>query len=250
MKKTKIFISLIILLILLYIAYAYKNKYDENKVVTCLNGVVNELNLSHIEIDVRGRLDSPVISGKVYKDQKKQFLKLIKGKCDVVSFEDFITIHSKFEEEIAQVNFTLDSVNNIATIIGLVNSSIEQQEILNSFTAAVNKHYGPWTIKHEIITSKNVSQKDFSIDITLIFTAISLVKVTDISFIENKLIVKGLVRNESTLEQTTKQINQLFSDELQIINQLENVVIEETDDIEVLEIDLGPIELLELNPKK
>ena len=245
MNKTKLLISLILISSLLYMAYVYKNKFDEETLIYCINGVQTTLKIDNIEVDTADRINSPIISGKTSTKLKKQFLKLIAGECKVQSFVDLIVENNDYDIKISSINFKLDGFNKIGTITGMVNSAFEQKDILSSFTTAVNKHYGPWTIKHEILIYKQVKKNEFSIDISLVFSALSQVKLTDITFINNQLIIKGLVRNSTIEHQTISLLYQIFQDELEIINQLE-AVIKQDNDIEGLEIEFEPIELPDL----
>lgn len=228
-------------------AYVYKNKSDEKAIVNCLKGVLTTLKIENIKVDATHRIHSPILSGKITTKQKKQLVKLIANQCKVKSFEDLIVENNDYDIKISTINFKLDGVNNIGTITGMVNSAIEQQEIISSFTTAVNKHYGSWTIEHEILIYKQVNKSEFSIDISLVFSAISLVRLIDITFINNQLIIKGLVRNKHKKDMTISQLQQIFQGDLEIINQLEQVTVEDTK-IEGLEIEISPIELLEIKP--
>ena len=230
-------------------AYSYTNKAEENNLNDCFNEVINALDIKTLNIDIKDRLKSPIISGKVKIQQKISLIKKLSNDCQLQSFEDMIEVEDGINDRISHINFTLDGVNFIASIRGLVNSPIEQKEVLSSFIAAVNQHYGSWTIHHEILVSKEVKKSEYAIDISLVFSAISMIKLTDITFIENKLIVKGLVRNISQEEQTLSQLNQIFQADLEIINQIQQVIIDEPE-YEGLDIDIQPMELPDLKPKK
>jgi len=247
MKKLNLIILLFIVTTLIILVYTYKVNSDERKLEKCFDDVLNSINITTLNIDVVNRLNSPIISGKINSKQKKLFLDILSQNCKLQSFEDLIEVVDESFIKTSHINFTLDRVNEIASIKGMVNSSIEQRQILSNFTDSVNLHYGPWTIQHEILVFKEVERNEFAIDISLIFPAILLVKVTDITFIKNKLIVKGLVRNIEDKQQTLKKLNQLFQDELEIVDEIQFVTLLE-EDFKGIEIDMDPIELLDTKP--
>jgi len=246
--KNKI-LSLFVVLTLLFMASIYFKKSDEKALVECVNKVSTSLNIIGLKTDVSGRVDSPIISGKTSTKDKQAFKQLITEQCQIHSFEDLIVEENEFDLKIAHINFKLDGFNQVGTITGIVNSVNEQQETLANFTDALNKHYGPWTIMHDIIVSKQVDNSEFSINISLVFAAISLIRVTDITLTNNQIIVKGLVRSKSDEQQSISQLQQIFQSDLEIVNQLEAVV-KEAGEAEELEIELTPFELPEIKPPK
>lgn len=245
MNKSKIFFLITLVICILYIVLAFKQKSDEKALVNCVENILTTVKPNTIKIDASGRLDSPIISGTTSINNKKKFVHLINTLCNIQSFEDMIVGANDASINVSNINFTLDGYNQTGTITGLVNNAIEKEEILSNFTEAVNENYGPWTIQHQIITSKLVKDSDFAIDLTLVFQGISLIRSTDITFINKQIIVKGFVRNNSQLEQTLMQLNQIFQEDLEIIHQLVAVTKEENE-IEKIEIELDPIELPDL----
>jgi hypothetical protein len=229
MNKTKMIILLILTSTIAYFAVSFNSKTKYESLVNCITGIAITLKLDDINIEQSENAESPLITGKTTLKQKKQLVRQMSDVCGIQSFEDFIEVQSEANDKIASINFKLDSVNNIATITGQVNSGFEHKRILSSFTDAVNQHYGPWEIQHKILISKNVKKNEFAIDITLVFSAISQVKLTDITVTNKKLTIKGLVRNNNIEKQTIKKLEQIFEGELNIINQLKPVIIEKSD---------------------
>ncbi|MFK8010605.1 MAG: hypothetical protein AB8B80_01100 [Marinicellaceae bacterium] len=243
MTPLKIIILIILFALLTSVGYFHRINVLEEKMTQCLTETFNTLDITTLNIEVENRSDAPIVSGKVTHKQKQELINVINKSCGIETFIDNIEGYNENDITEAYINFELDGFNQKATIIGLVNSAFEHKAILTNFSQAINQHYGEWTIEHEILISKLVQKKEFEIDLTLALSALSLVKKTDLTLINDRLIIKGLVRNKTKLESTIKQLNELFQEEKIIVNQLQEVILEPN---KIKPLELEPLKLPKL----
>ncbi len=226
-KKSGLFIFLLLIVFLL-VYFVIKDGYDEKQITTCIEEILISQQISSIQATTKNRGQKPVLTGKLTQEVKFKLLNSINNRCHVIEIQDFIEVIEPPISIKASLNFKIDHVNNIIYISGLVMNQQQVDNILHSFTTAIKDNFPvsevDWTLSPNILIDENVQAVNFSIYITLLFTAIDTIKLTDITIENKQFILKGLIRDKIREKETLSKIRQLFDSEYQIINQLELVV--------------------------
>ena len=243
MSKKKLLLTFFTLVVILAGLIFIKNIYDEKQLHQCITNVLAKEKVESITASTQNRGKKPILKGAISESQKnKLFAKLYK-QCGIKEIQDFVEISNPGKSVHSSLNFQIDHVNNIINIAGIANNQNDIDNVLNSFRTAIVNNMPtsdiPWTLSPDISINKLASQIDFSVTITLLFSAIDNIKLTDILIENNQLTLKGLVRDKVSKNETSKKIEQLFNDEFTIINELE-IVIKHQLEKPLIKIDLLP----------
>jgi hypothetical protein len=230
-KKTYIIILLFFIALALYFAInaSVSGKHKTN----CLNILKKSA-----QISVDSNHNTIVLSGSATTEDHQKILQLVEAQCQDLSIQNNIKIKSGLAD--SWLNFKIDHVNSKITILGIVNNQGDIDSILSSFSGSLPD----MSIEYEIDLNNNAEDKNFAVTIMLILSAIDDIKLVDINLQKKDLIIKGLVRDKLREQQALMKLNQIFDDELNIINQLE-LVINNKPDIDKLEFEKAPLPKLE-----
>jgi hypothetical protein len=216
-------ISLItIMSIIVYFLINYGPSESDNS--QCINNILKNTNGHSLIIETKNRGNTPILKGKATLKDKNKIITLINKNCHSLEIQDFVETIKPLPINSPILNFEIDHFNRIISINSTVNNQLEANNIINSFNDALNDQVVPFTIKHDIKTNEQIKPSEFDLYITLLMPSISLVKMTNITIKDDRLIIKGLVRDKSREKETLEKLNTLFADEFIIINQLELVV--------------------------
>ena len=238
MKKFILFF-LFTIAILVSIYTLTNNTNAEKKIAQCINEILNKAKIDTIEVETKNRGTSPIIKGMISKQDKNKALRLLKGQCGITELQDFVEIKTTTKALRPWLNFKIDNVNNIITVAGQVHSQSELDDVLASFVTNDNK-----TIVHSLSVDEHIPASDYAIYITLIMVSIENIQLADISINNGNITLKGLVRDKIREKETLSKLQQIFIDEMAIINQLE-LVVKQRREIEGLKFDLAPMPTLE-----
>ncbi|MBL4660740.1 MAG: hypothetical protein JKY19_10320 [Alcanivoracaceae bacterium] len=237
MRKVVLFFLLI--LATLFSIYILTNDTNtEKKIAQCINKILDDAKIDAIDIDTKDRGSSPIIKGIVSKQHKAKVLSLLKGQCGITELQDFVEIKTITKVLHPWLNFKIDNVNNIITVSGQVHSQSELDDILTSF--ATNDK----TVVHNLSVNELISASDYAIYSTLIMASADNIQLADITINKGEIILKGLVRDKIRERETLLKLQQIFTDEMTIINQLE-LVVKHRREIEGLKFDLAPMPILQ-----
>ncbi len=226
-KKSGLFL-LLILIISVFSFLSIKEAYDEKQLTICIDEIINSQQINGIQITTKNRGRKPILKGSLTQEKKNKLIDNINNQCQVTEIQDFIGTIESSKPIASSLNFKIDYVNNILYISGLVKSQQQIDHILDSFKTAIKDNFPPsnldWTLSPNLSVDANAQAIDYAIYITLLFTVIDNIKLADITIENNRIILKGLVRDTIRENETLSGIRQLFDDEFTIDNQLELVV--------------------------
>jgi|GEM_PF-1898407 len=248
MSRTKSFAIFILIIIIAISLMQFQKYYSENQLSNCISQVLSQTGSQGIEIIAKDRGDKPILKGKLYLGEKEKLFVSIYKQCEVEEIQDFIEITSENTVFIESINIQIDYFNHLVNVKGTLKNQLAIDDLLESFNTAIRDNLTEsneeWTLSPNIIISRKVESIDFSIYVTLLFTAIDNIRATDITIENNQLILNGLVRNKEKEIETMDKIYQLFADELTIVNQLELVI---KNNIEIEKIEIEPLPLPSLD---
>jgi len=219
MNIIRILIILILISITVLSFKYYQAKKLEQELYQCIQNILINTQTTEIQIDTKNRGMSPLLSGITTLSKKQTIKNRVIQLCRVNDIEDFIEIKTHPNRLQPFINFNIDDVNKIISIKGVVNNQVESEDILKSFKTAKSN----MLIQHDISIDSKVPSKDFAIDITLLLSSIDAIRVADISFKNEKLILKGLVRDKYIKQSTLDKLHQLFDDAFIIDDKLQLV---------------------------
>ncbi|VAW36959.1 hypothetical protein MNBD_GAMMA01-1853 [hydrothermal vent metagenome] len=222
-----------------YLFY-FKAYISEKLLAQCINNILLQTKIDSIQVDTANRGKSPVLTGLASQKNKDALLKTINQNCDILELHDLIKVKVAIKTVGTYLGFQIDNAHNIVTIEGLVSNQSERENILDSFTSAMTD----MTIKHDIKIDARAKSTDYAMYITLLLASIANIQLADITIQNNELRLKGLVRDKTREQQTLNILQQLFQDDLKIINQLE-LVVKFKPDIEALKFENMPMPLLD-----
>ena len=228
MPKKKLLLSFIIIASAFVVFIVAKETYVEHQLERCINNILTSEKFNDIEISTKDRGKKPILKGNLSQTQKESLFVKLYQYCNIEEIQDFIETTNTVKAVHASLNFQIDHVNNVINISGIANNQNQIDRVLSSFKTAIQNHMSiseiPWTLSPDITINNHASSIDFSITTTLLFSAIGNIKLTDI-LIENKQItIRGLVRDIDRKNETNNLLEQLFSDEFTIIDELEIVI--------------------------
>lgn len=242
MSKVKLILALILILLVIFTLMQFQKHYSEKQITNCISEVLLITKIQGIQIITKDRGKKPILKGKLYLDEKEKLFNSIYKQCDVEEIQDLVDITSEFKIFMASINIQIDYFNHLVNVKGMLKNQLAIDDLLETFNTAIQDNLTEpdqeWTISSNIIINRKVEATDFSLYITLLFTAIDNIRATDMTFENDQLILKGLVRNEAKENETMVQINQLLADELTIINQLERVI---KNDIKIEALEFEPL---------
>lgn len=232
MSKKITFLSLIAIVTGLVVFFFAKDSYMENQLNQCISSTLAKKGIETIQITTKDRGKKPILKGNLNLSQKDILFEFLNQQCNIEEIQDFINISTPIKPIYSTLNFQIDHVNNVINISGIANNQNQIDNILSSFETAIQNNMPsnltnsetPWTLSPDITINNQANVIDFSIAITLLFSAIDNIKLTDISIKNNLLTLNGLVRDQVSKNETINKIEQLFSDEYTIVNQLETVL--------------------------
>ena len=236
MKKFILFF-LFIAAILFSIYILTNNTNTEEQIAQCINTILDDAKFNAIDIETKNRGNSPIIKGIVSKQDKGKALSLLKGQCGITELQDFVEIKAITKVLQPWLNFKIDNVNNIITVSGQVHSQSELDDILASF--ATNDK----TIVHSLSFAQHIPANDYAVYVILIMASIENIQLADITINNGNVTLKGLVRDKIREKETLSKLQQIFIDEMKIINQLE-LVVKHRREIEGLKFDIVPLPAL------
>lgn len=239
MKKSFLILLILVTSSSLYLAYNfYQKKQAENELKTCIENILMKHEISNISVITNNRGKSPILTGASNKFTKNKVLNDINKSCQVHEIQDLIEKLNIPTNNNAFINFRIDAFNNVITIKGAFNNQKEFDDILKSF----NDTFLTMSIQHDVGIDSKTNPTDFALDMTLLLPSIETIRVADISIKDDKLILNGIVRDQSTELQTLQTLHQLFDDKYSIVNELLQV----TDKSERNEIKIDPLPMPKL----
>lgn len=228
MSKKTLFISFISVITALVVYVFAKEVYIEHQLEKCINKILTTEKINSIEVSTKDRGKKPILKGSLEQSEKKLLLEKLIQQCNIEEIQDFIEIDNPETLVHSSLNFQIDHVNHVINIAGIANNQKQIDDVLSSFETAIQNNMPiseiPWTLSPDITIKDHASPINFSITITLLFSAIDNIKLTDISIEHNQLTLRGLVRDSDRKKETFNKIEQLLSDEFTIINELEIII--------------------------
>lgn len=214
MKKT--------LLVLLFAGFAVASgiwfyNHSEQQLSFCISRIIAEHQIPQIKVITKDRGSKPILQGELSPSMKKIFIDSVSKNCAVSEIQDFIREKNPEVEFEADLNIQVDTFNKVVTVRGDVHDEEERDEIIKNLSTAA----AGYSIAHLITIDDRVQNSDFPVNVSLLFSAIGEIKYADITLARDKIVVKGLIRDEIRENEAIEKLNELFADELQIVDQLE-----------------------------
>ena len=214
-KNKKFYILALFLFIASVLFFAIKTYLSNNQKEKCIKTLTQSA-----QISVDFNQSTIILSGSISADRHEVVVQLIEEQCRNLTIQNNIKINAKSKFSESWLNFKIDHVNQKITILGIVNNQGDIDSILKSFSESLPN----MSIEYEIDLDKHVKDKNFAVTTMLILTVIDEIKLIDINLYKQDLIIKGLVRDKLREQQALIKLNQIFENELNIINQLELVI--------------------------
>lgn len=221
-KKLTLILLITVMGIMTYTVFFNATSETENK--QCINNILKTFNNHSLIIETKNRGNTPILKGQASIKTKNDILELISQQCASLKVQDFVEPVKETLSKSPSLSFEIDNFNSVIIINGMVNNTLEANTIIDSFSNAFNDQNITFTIKHDIKSNDEIKPSEFDILITLLMPSINAVQIANVSIQENRLTLKGLVRDKLRETETIDKLKALFADEFIIINQLELVV--------------------------
>ena len=202
----------------------------------CVDAILNQNEIYTVLAEKNN--DLLKLSGSLSEQEKEHLIKLINSSCQIEKFYDEITTYKAKHPTIAWINFSVDNVNQLVEIHGVVSSQLEIRHV----TEIIKNSYPQKKIINDLSTNYGLGKSDFAENISLILATVGSIQLLDISLKNNELIIKGLARDSYRANQTMHKLHALFDGELKITNQLDAVIKPEIE-VESFDFKIPPPEL-------
>jgi hypothetical protein len=240
MSKFKYLLLLLIIIVSAVLFQNHRLRSAEKDRAECINNLLIAKHIDGIEVDYYNRGTSPVLQGTITADKKQLLLQTLNNQCGISEFQDFINIIEDKHLTKTWLNFSIDNINNIITLLGTVATQNQLDDILEGFANSLPE----LSIAHDVSVDESISNNDFAMTITLVLATLTDVQMADITLGNGEIIIKGLVRDRIQEKLLMDKLQSMFSGEKKIINQLEQVV-ENDSDRQELEFKLAPLPQLQ-----
>lgn len=205
----------------------------------CINDVLSQQQINTIEVITKGPQGVPVLRGELEQSNKTELITAIRHDCSVSEIQDFIKVKVNIPQKHAELNVQIDTYNKIIKVTGNVHDDEERQAIISNLANAATEY----SVAHLINIDKSVSKSQMPEHVSLLLAATGNIKYADIDIGSDKIILRGLVRDEIREQQTMNQMKQLF-DQFEIQNKLD-LAIETNIEIRNLQFEKPKIPKLE-----